>query len=137
MNNKDFSLHINHAGVEKPSNKNIKRENFLMAGAWYRFLKSFYVDFLMDVPRLLKLNAADTDKLLRIQERIYKIETGCGFEQRLADYYYNEEDFCDYFYGCLNCNSKIDKEILSYMLTILDHYRNEIEKALNGEKEND
>ena len=136
MNNKDFSLHINHAGVEEPSNKNINRENFLMAGAWYRFLKSFYADFIMDVPKLLKLNAADTDKLLRLQERIYKIETGCGFEQILADYYYDEEDFCDYFYGCLNGDSKIDKEILSYMLTILDHYRNEIEKALNVEKKN-
>ena len=111
MNNKDFSLHINHAGVEEPSNKNINRENFLMAGAWYRFLKSFYADFIMDVPKLLKLNAADTDKLLRLQERIYKIETGCGFEQILADYYYDEEDFCDYFYGCLNGDSKIDKEI--------------------------
>ena len=133
MNNKYFDLHINHAGVEKPSNKNIKRENFLMAGAWYRFLKSFYVDFLMDVPKLLKLKATDTDKLLRLQERIYKIETGCGFEERLAEYYYDEEDFCDYFYGCLNGNSKTDKEILSYMLVILDHYHNEIEKALKEE----
>ena len=133
MNNKDFSLQINHAEVEKPSNKNIKRENFLMAGAWYRFLKNFYADFIMDVPRLLKLNAADTDKLLRLQERIYKLETSCGFEQRLADYYYNEEDFCDYFYGCLNGDSKTDKEILSYMLVILDHYRNKIEEALNVE----
>lgn len=134
MNNKYFDLHINHVGVEEPSNKNIKRENFLMAGAWYRFLKRFYIDFLMDVPKLLNLNAADTDKLLRINERIDKIETSCGFEEKLGKYQHDVEHFCDYFYGDLSNNNSTDKEILSYMLVILDYYHDKIEKAIRSEE---
>lgn len=98
-------------------------DEFIEAGAYYKLFKAIAAECVCNIPRLIHGKASDTDRLMKIANKIDRLEVDIGLEQYL-DIDHHElptSEFTCFFYGSPNIiRNEIDEKINKKAIEIMD-----------------
>lgn len=99
------------------------KSDILIAGAWYRILKTFIAVGSIAIVGSLDLTKSESAKVFSIINKIEELETSIGLE-RLASQYFQDKNVSNIFYGGIGVKARgdIDKQVKQNICEILSDW---------------